>query len=150
MQQDSLFDIPFLPFNNDMFRPHLMNIKQDIFTLLSPDFRTCWRIFGNSSSIRRREKRHPPMNRTDFYWEHTLHAAAFVSKICRFEEIDPLVPVLTTLFHDAGKFAEGHVHADDLPGGGRSRRHRRIFPSKSKSGRTASAFRYRCSQGALP
>ena len=92
-----------------------MNIKQDLQALLSPDFAEMLEdirefiIHSETGEESSSEESH------GFLWEHTLHAAAMCLKICRFEEIDPLIPVLAALFHDAGKFAEGQVHADDLP-----------------------------------
>jgi HD superfamily phosphodiesterase len=50
-----------------------------------------------------------------FLVEHTRRTAAIALKISRIEEIDPLLPVLVALLHDAGKFHEGAYHADDIP-----------------------------------
>ena len=50
-----------------------------------------------------------------FLWEHTLHVASFARKIALAEGIDALDAVIAALFHDSGKFLEGHYHANDTP-----------------------------------
>ncbi len=47
-----------------------------------------------------------------FLWEHTTHAASIAYQLARAEKIDPLIPVVAALFHDAGKFAGGEYHSD--------------------------------------
>jgi HD superfamily phosphodiesterase len=48
-----------------------------------------------------------------FLWEHTMHAASLAYQLSEAEGINPLIPVVAALFHDAGKFAGGQYHADD-------------------------------------
>ncbi len=48
-----------------------------------------------------------------FLWEHTIHAASIAHQLAETEGIDPLIPVIAALFHDAGKFAGGEYHSDD-------------------------------------
>lgn len=50
-----------------------------------------------------------------FLWEHTLHAASLAYQLSVAENLDPLIPVVGALFHDAGKFAGGKYHSDDTP-----------------------------------
>ena len=50
-----------------------------------------------------------------FLWEHTLHAASLAYQLSVAENLDPLIPVIGALFHDAGKFAGGKYHSDDTP-----------------------------------
>jgi len=50
-----------------------------------------------------------------FLWEHTLHAASIASRLAHAERVDPLIPVVAALFHDAGKFAGGGYHTDETP-----------------------------------
>jgi HD superfamily phosphodiesterase/predicted RNA-binding Zn-ribbon protein involved in translation (DUF1610 family) len=52
---------------------------------------------------------------SEFLVEHTRRTAAIALKISQMEGIDPFLPVLVALFHDAGKFHEGEYHADDVP-----------------------------------
>jgi HD superfamily phosphodiesterase/ribosomal protein S27AE len=52
---------------------------------------------------------------SEFLLEHTRRTAAIAHKISRTEGIDPFLPVLVALFHDAGKFHEGEYHKDDIP-----------------------------------
>jgi HD superfamily phosphodiesterase len=49
-----------------------------------------------------------------FLWEHTVHAAAIAQKLAIAEGIDPLIPIIAALFHDAGKFSGGQYHTDDI------------------------------------
>ncbi|NLT67591.1 MAG: HD domain-containing protein [Acidobacteria bacterium] len=48
-----------------------------------------------------------------FLWEHTLHAASIALQLAKAEGVDPSIPVIAALFHDAGKFAGGRYHSDD-------------------------------------
>jgi HD superfamily phosphodiesterase len=50
-----------------------------------------------------------------FLWEHTLHAASLAYQLAIAEKVDSLIPVVGALFHDAGKFAGGKYHTDDIP-----------------------------------
>lgn len=50
-----------------------------------------------------------------FLWEHTLEVTAAAFKLAVLENIDPFLPVVTALFHDAGKFGGGRYHAGDSP-----------------------------------
>jgi putative nucleotidyltransferase with HDIG domain len=52
---------------------------------------------------------------SQFLLEHTQHTAAIAHQLCMQEGVDPLIPVLVALFHDAGKFHEGKYHEDDVP-----------------------------------
>ncbi len=52
---------------------------------------------------------------SQFLREHTERTAAIAQKLCVLEGIDPLVPVLVALFHDAGKFHDGEYHSDGIP-----------------------------------
>ncbi len=49
-----------------------------------------------------------------FLWEHTLHAASIAFQLAQAERLDPLIPVVAALFHDAGKFAGGKYHSDEM------------------------------------
>jgi HD superfamily phosphodiesterase len=48
-----------------------------------------------------------------FLWEHTSHVASFAHQLALAEDLDPLIPTVVALFHDAGKFADGRYHADE-------------------------------------
>jgi putative nucleotidyltransferase with HDIG domain len=52
---------------------------------------------------------------SEFLVEHTRRTAAIAHKISRLEGVDPFLPLVVALFHDAGKFHEGEYHADDIP-----------------------------------
>lgn len=50
-----------------------------------------------------------------FLLEHTRRTAAIAHKIAALEQVDPFIPVLVALYHDAGKFYEGQYHQDNIP-----------------------------------
>ncbi len=52
---------------------------------------------------------------SEFLLDHSLRTAAIAHRISVLEGVDPFLPVLVALFHDAGKFHEGGYHQDDLP-----------------------------------
>ena len=52
---------------------------------------------------------------SEFLVEHTGRTAAIARNISAMEGVDPFLPVLVALYHDAGKFHEGEYHKDDLP-----------------------------------
>jgi uncharacterized protein len=47
-----------------------------------------------------------------FLWEHTMHVASIAKRLAEAQGLDPLLPVVAALFHDAGKFSEGKYHSD--------------------------------------
>lgn len=51
----------------------------------------------------------------EFLLEHTRRVAAIAYKISSMEGIDPFLPTLVALYHDAGKFHEGDYHRDAIP-----------------------------------
>lgn len=52
---------------------------------------------------------------SQFLREHSQHTAAIAHQLALREEVDPLLPVLVALFHDAGKFNGGEYHQDAVP-----------------------------------
>ncbi len=48
-----------------------------------------------------------------FLWEHTLQVASIACRLAEDQGIDPLIPVVAALFHDAGKFSGGAYHSDE-------------------------------------
>jgi len=65
--------------------------------------------------IQESENKHEGRNghSESFLWEHTLHAASIAYQLAQAENLDPLIPVVAALFHDAGKFAGGKYHSDE-------------------------------------
>ena len=59
-----------------------------------------------------RQTKQPP---SQFLLEHTQHTAAIAHKLALAGGIDPFLPVLVALYHDAGKFHEGEYHNDNVP-----------------------------------
>ena len=51
---------------------------------------------------------------TEFLAEHAQRTAAIAYQISKMEGVDPFLPALVALFHDAGKFHEGEYHKDDV------------------------------------
>ena len=43
-------------------------------------------------------------------WEHTVHVTAMTYRLARAEGLNPLMPSIAALFHDAGKFSGGRYH----------------------------------------
>jgi HD superfamily phosphodiesterase len=52
---------------------------------------------------------------SEFLLEHTLRTAAIAHTIAAMEGVDPFLPSLVALYHDAGKFHGGGYHKDDIP-----------------------------------
>jgi len=52
---------------------------------------------------------------SEFLLDHTRHTAAIAHMLAVREGVDPLLPVLVALFHDAGKFHDGAYHGDRVP-----------------------------------
>ena len=52
---------------------------------------------------------------SEFLLEHTRRTAAIAHKIALMERVDPFLPALVALYHDAGKFHEGAYHKDRIP-----------------------------------
>ncbi len=49
-----------------------------------------------------------------FLWEHTRLVAALACRLAKGQHLDPLLPAVAALFHDAGKFSAGSYHEDDI------------------------------------
>ena len=66
--------------------------------------------------IRESESRYEGASATaeSFLWEHTTHVASIAHGLAQAEGLDPLIPAVAALFHDAGKFAGGRYHEDDV------------------------------------
>ncbi len=52
---------------------------------------------------------------TDSLWDHLWRTANIAEQLGRSEGIDTGTCRLAALFHDAGKFHQGHLHGDDTP-----------------------------------
>jgi HD superfamily phosphodiesterase len=48
--------------------------------------------------------------RESHLWEHTVQVASLACRLATLEGLDPLIPSIAALFHDAGKFAGGRYH----------------------------------------
>jgi HD superfamily phosphodiesterase len=48
-----------------------------------------------------------------FLWEHTLHVTSIACRLARNENLNPLLPAVAALFHDAGKFVGGKYHSNE-------------------------------------
>jgi uncharacterized protein len=50
-----------------------------------------------------------------YLWEHTTHVASLAFDLAKSEKMDPVLPAVAALFHDAGKFKDGTYHKDVRP-----------------------------------
>jgi HD superfamily phosphodiesterase len=50
-----------------------------------------------------------------FLWEHTVVVASLAHELALAEGLDPVLPDVAALFHDAGKFSGGEYHKGDRP-----------------------------------
>lgn len=55
-----------------------------------------------------------PTFTTNFLWDHSFRVGKIAYKLALNEGIDPLVPTLAAILHDAGKFVLGKYHDDDV------------------------------------
>lgn len=55
-----------------------------------------------------------PILETDFLWDHSLRVSKIAFKIAINEGVDPIIPSLGALLHDAGKFKFGRYHSDSV------------------------------------
>jgi len=53
-----------------------------------------------------------PDSSSSFLWEHSTHVASLAHRLAQTEHVDPMIPVIAALLHDAGKFAGGSYHED--------------------------------------
>lgn len=51
---------------------------------------------------------------SEFLLDHTRRTAAIAHMISGMEGVDPFLPVIVALYHDAGKFHDGGYHQDDI------------------------------------
>jgi HD superfamily phosphodiesterase len=64
--------------------------------------------------IQESENKHDGSDSSEsFLWEHTMHATSIAYRLAEAEGLDPLIPVVATLFHDSGKFAGGKYHNNE-------------------------------------
>lgn len=55
-----------------------------------------------------------PRFTTNFLWDHSFRVGKIAYKLALKEGIDPLVPTIAAILHDAGKFVLGKYHDDDI------------------------------------
>lgn len=55
-----------------------------------------------------------PTFTTNFLWDHSFRVGKIAYKIALNEGINPLVPTIAAILHDAGKFVFGKYHDDDV------------------------------------
>lgn len=73
------------------------------------------RIEGTLAESEARYNRRVGQPPSHFLLEHTQRTAAIAHQLALREQVDPWLPVLVALFHDAGKFHHGGYHEDDVP-----------------------------------
>jgi uncharacterized protein len=52
---------------------------------------------------------------SEFLLEHAQRTAAIAHQLAAMEQVNPLLPTLVAIYHDAGKFHEGEYHKDKVP-----------------------------------
>ena len=65
----------------------------------------------SEAAFNEQEKQTP----SEFLLEHTRRTAAIAYRVAAMENVDPFLPSLVALYHDAGKFHGGSYHQDDVP-----------------------------------
>ncbi|MBK5113299.1 MAG: NTP transferase domain-containing protein [Candidatus Heimdallarchaeota archaeon] len=55
-----------------------------------------------------------PTFTTNFLWDHSIRVGKIAYKLALEEGVDPLVPTIAAILHDAGKFVLGKYHSDDV------------------------------------
>ncbi len=55
-----------------------------------------------------------PRFTTNFLWDHSFRVGKIAYKLALKEGIDPLVPTIAAILHDAGKFVLGKYHDDEI------------------------------------
>jgi HD superfamily phosphodiesterase len=69
-----------------------------------------------------------------FLWEHTVLVTSLAFKLSKSDGRDPLLPVVTALFHDAGKFSSGQYRQDEIPEEEESAKLAQAFLSEAGAG----------------
>lgn len=91
-----------------------MTQRNNIFNLLAPSYPDL--IPELKKLIERSEHEFCPARGSDsFLWEHTVYVASMAYTIACDEGVTPILPVVTALFHDCGKFRDGRYHEDEKP-----------------------------------
>lgn len=52
---------------------------------------------------------------TNFLWDHSYRVGKIAYTLALREGVNPLIPTIAALFHDAGKFVLGQYHIDNIP-----------------------------------
>ncbi|HUT82217.1 MAG TPA: NTP transferase domain-containing protein [Candidatus Bathyarchaeia archaeon] len=55
-----------------------------------------------------------PKYETDFLWDHSYRVGKIAYKLALLEGIDPFIPTIAAILHDAGKFVLGKYHQDKI------------------------------------
>ncbi len=96
-----------------------MRAKNDLEDLISPKYpqliERIRQLIEDSERRFSKAKNCEKESVDSFLWEHTIHVAAIARKIALAEEANAVDAVIVALFHDSGKFHEGHYHSDDIP-----------------------------------
>lgn len=73
-------------------------------------------LFENiKKNIEESERKFDGDNKSSYLWEHTEHVTSIAYSIAVKENVDPLPVIITSLFHDSGKFIQGEYHKEDKP-----------------------------------
>lgn len=96
-----------------------MRAKKELENLISREYPQLIDRIRQSIEVSERsfseDRNHEKESVDSFLWEHTLHVAAIARQIALAEIGSATDAVIAALFHDSGKFHEGHYHPDDIP-----------------------------------
>lgn len=70
------------------------------------------KMLSESEALFNRRAKQPA---SEFLLEHSRRTAAIAYRLAVMEEVDPFLPCLVALYHDAGKFHGGLYHDGDVP-----------------------------------
>ena len=91
-----------------------MTRKKNIYELFNASFPDL--VNSIKAVIEKSEYEYSSKSDSDsFLWEHTIYVASMAMKLSYDEYIDPVIPVVTALFHDCGKFENGKYHYGEKP-----------------------------------
>jgi HD superfamily phosphodiesterase len=101
-------------FLHETFTGKFVHQKRNIYELLNTEFPGL--IKSVESVIQKSEFNYSngTLNES-FLWQHTVYVASMAMTISYAENVDPLIPVVTALFHDCGKFENGKYHDGEKP-----------------------------------
>ncbi len=88
--------------NNDNYRHLLDLVHPEIYNAIK-------------KKIEESERKYDGDNKSSYLLEHTLHVTSIAVSIAEKENVELIPVIITSLFHDSGKFIRGEYHSQDIP-----------------------------------